>query len=422
MTEFLIGAATAAHQVEGNNLHSDYWVMEHVKHSDFVEPSGLACDHYHRFQEDIKLLSSAGLNAYRFSIEWARVEPEEGKFDQNEIDHYRQVIDCCHANGVTPVVTLMHFSSPAWLIGKGGWGTAKVAEYFARYARRIAEELGDQLPYVCTINEANMGIQLHKVIQDMMKAGRRSEGGVQVGRNNGLDIKSILLGMVEQGRAFHTSPLKINSFLKPRDEKKEHFVMEAHRAAKAAIREVSPDTKVGLTLSLFDYQPTEAGKDSAAKLWHEDYGWYLPYIRDDDFLGVQNYSRKIVDENGPREPAPDAPLTQMGYEDYPKSIGHVLRRVARSFPGELMVTENGIGTSDDSRRCAFIREAFQSVMEAKRDGVPVTGYLHWSLLDNFEWQAGYAKTFGLIAVDRNTMERIPKESLRVLGSLADRRN
>ena len=393
--------------------------MEHVKHSDFVEPSGLACDHYHRFEEDIKLLSAAGLNAYRFSIEWARVEPSEGQFDQNEIDHYRQVIDCCHANGVTPVVTLMHFSSPAWLIRKGGWGTSKVAGYFARYAHRIAEELGDHLPYVCTINEANMGIQLHKVIQDMMKAGRRSEGGVQVGQNNGLDIKSILLGMVEQGRAFHTSPLKINSFLKPRDEKKERYVMEAHRAARTAIREVSPDTKVGLTLSLFDYQPTEAGKNSAAKLWHEDYGWYLPYIKGDDFLGVQNYSRKIVDENGPREPEPDALLTQMGYEDYPQSIGNVLRRVARSFPGELIVTENGIGTSDDSRRCAFIREAFQSVMEAKRDGVPVTGYLHWSLLDNFEWQAGYAKTFGLIAVDRNTMERTPKESLRVLGSLKE---
>ena len=416
---FLIGASTAAHQVEGNNIHSDYWAQEQLPHSSFTEPSGLACDHYHRFEEDIKLLSAAGLNAYRFSIEWARIEPEEGKFDQNEIDHYRQVIDCCHANGVTPVVTLMHFSSPAWLIRKGGWGTSKVAGYFARYAHRIAEELGDHLPYVCTINEANMGIQLHKVIQDMMKAGRRSEGGVQVGQNNGLDIKSILLGMVEQGRAFHTSPLKINSFLKPRDEKKERYVMEAHRAARTAIREVSPDTKVGLTLSLFDYQPTEAGKNSAAKLWHEDYGWYLPYIKGDDFLGVQNYSRKIVDENGPREPEPDALLTQMGYEDYPQSIGNVLRRVARSFPGELIVTENGIGTSDDSRRCAFIREAFQSVMEAKRDGVPVTGYLHWSLLDNFEWQAGYAKTFGLIAVDRNTMERTPKESLRVLGSLKE---
>ena len=313
----------------------------------------------------------------------------------------------------------MHFSSPAWLISKGGWGNRDVAGYFSRYARFVAEQLGDSLPRICTINEANMGIQLHKVIQDMMKAGRRSEGGVQVGQSSGLDVKSILIGMLEQGRAFHTSPLKINSFLRPRSEKTERFVMEAHIAAKKQIKEVLPETKVGLTLSLFDYQPTKAGKDAAVKLWKEDFGWYLPFIRDDDFLGVQNYSRKIVDENGAREPAATAHLTQMGYEDYPRSIGNVLKRVARHFPGELIVTENGIATSDDERRCAFIREAVASVMEAKEHGIPVTGYLHWSLLDNFEWQAGFGKTFGLIAVDRTTQTRYPKNSLKVLGGLAE---
>ena len=418
MADFLIGAATAAHQVEGNNRHSDYWIMEHVKHSDFVEPSGLACDHYNRYDEDVRLLAEAGCNAYRFGIEWARIEPEEGRFDPDEILHYRRVLDCCHKHGVTPVVTLMHFSSPAWLIRKGGWGSRDVAGYFSRYARYVAEQLGDQLTYICTINEANMGIQLHKVIRDMMKAGKRSEGGVQVGQNNGLDVKSILFGMLEQGKAFHTSPLKINSFLKPRSEKTERFVMEAHIAAKEAIKEILPKAKVGLTLSLFDYQPTKEGRDAAAKLWREDFGWYLPYIREDDFLGVQNYSRKIVDENGAREPAADMPLTQMGYEDYPRSIGNVLMRAARSFPGELMVTENGIATSDDERRCVFIKEALDSVMKAKKRGIPVTGYFHWSLLDNFEWQAGFGKTFGLIAVDRTTQIRYPKNSLKVLGNLA----
>ena len=417
--DFLIGAATAAHQVEGNNIHSDYWVMENIKHSDFAEPSGRAVDHYNRYEEDIKLLAEAGCNAYRFSIEWARIEPEEGRFDEKETEHYGKVIECCYANGITPVVTLMHFSSPAWLITRGGWASEKVVTYFERYARHIAETLGNRLPYIATINEANMGIQLHKVVADMMKAGNRREGGVQVGQNNGLNMKTIILGMFEQGRAFHTSPFRINSFLKPRDEKTERFVMEAHIAARKAIKELLPDTKVGLTLSLFDYQPTEGGEEQAAKLWHEDFGWYLPYIKDDDFLGVQNYSRKIVDENGAREPAFDAPLTQMGYEDYPSSIGNVLRKVAKEFPKELLVTENGIGTADDNRRCAFIREAFASVTDAKRDGVPVSGYLHWSLLDNFEWQAGYGKTFGLIAVDRATQTRHPKDSLKVLGSFAE---
>ena len=118
---FLVGAATAAHQVEGNNIYSDYWAQEQLPHSSFAEPSGIACDHYNRYEEDIRLLAEAGLGAYRFSMEWARIEPEEGKFDDAEIEHYRQVIACCKANGVEPVVTLLHFISPKWMIAKGGW-------------------------------------------------------------------------------------------------------------------------------------------------------------------------------------------------------------------------------------------------------------------------------------------------------------
>ena len=412
---FLIGAATAAHQVEGNNTHCDFWVMENLRHSDYAEPSGMAVDHYNRYREDIQLLADAGLNAYRFSIEWARIEPQEGRFDEHEIAHYRDMLCCCREHGVTPVVTLHHFSSPAWLIRKGGWKKEYVVGSFARYARYIAMQLGKELEYVCTINEANMGYQLQKVMADMRNASQK-EGDVQVGVQ--LDMKKILLSMIEQGVAFRCSPLKVNAFLRPRSEEQEKIVMRAHQAAKEALKTVNPKIKVGLTLSLFDYQPTADGKENAGQLWHEDFGIYLPYIRDDDFLGVQNYSRKIVDKNGARQPAPDAPLTQMGYEDYPASIGNVLRKVAREFPGELIVTENGLSTSDDARRCEFIREAFAGVQAARADGVPVSGYMYWSLLDNFEWQAGYSKTFGLIAVDRTTQKRYPKESLLVLGKLA----
>lgn len=415
MNTFLFGAATAAHQVEGNNIHSDNWIMEHVKHTDFVEPSGSAVDHYNRYKEDIRLLANAGLNAYRFSIEWARVEPEECCFDEREIAHYRDVIRTCLELGVKPIVTLHHFSSPAWLIHKGGWGKPYVIAAFARYAHYVAMQLKGELEYVCTINEANMGFQLNKIATDMMKAGKK-EGGVQVGTNEGLDIKTIILGMFEQGHALKCSPFAVNTFLKPRRQNKEKIVMEAHRAAVREIKEVDPAIKVGLTMSLFDYQPVSGGEGVADKLWQEDFGWYLPYIQNDDFLGVQNYSRKIVDANGAREPAKDVPLTQMGYEDYPQSIGNVLRRVAQLFKGELIVTENGIATDDDERRSEFIREAVYSTRMAARDGVPVTGYLYWSLLDNFEWQAGYGKTFGLIAVDRKTQTRYPKGSLKVLGN------
>ena len=416
--DFLIGAATAAHQVEGNNIHSDFWVMENLKHSDFAEPSGLAVDHYNRYEEDIKLLADAGCSAYRFSIEWARIEPEEGRYDCREIGHYRKVLHCCRENGITPIVTLHHFSSPAWLIRKGGWTNECTVDSFAQYARYVAMQLGDALEYVCTINEANMGFQLQKVMEDMKKASQR-EGSVQVGVQ--LDMKKILLSMLEQGVAFRCNPLKIGAFLRPRSSEQEKIVMRSHQAAKQAFKSAAPHVKVGLTLSLFDYQPVDGGEAIAAQLWQEDFGQYLPYIQDDDFLGVQNYSRKIVDAKGAREPARDAPLTQMGYEDYPQSIGHVLRKVAKEFPGELIVTENGLATDNDARRCDFIREAVAGVLAVRDGGVPVKGYLYWSLLDNFEWQAGFGKTFGLIAVDRSTQTRYPKNSLKVLGSLAERR-
>ena len=391
--------------------------MENLKHSDFKEPSGMAVDHYNRYEEDITLLAEAGCNAYRFSIEWARIEPAEGKFCRKAIEHYRKVLLFCHEKGIMPIVTLHHFSSPAWLISKGGWCKEYVVTAFARYAKKVTQELGDLIPYVCTINEANMGYQINAVAKAVMKANQRKEGAIQVGQNTGINFKSIILGMFEKCRAFMCSPFGVNVFLNPRSFDKEAIVMGAHQAAKAAIKEVKPDIQVGLTLSLYDYQTVPGGEAEAQKLWSEDFGFYLPYIQDDDFLGVQNYSRKIVDANGAREPAEDAPLTQMGYEDYPAGIGHVLQAVAKEFKGSLIVTENGIGTDNDARRCEFIKEAYAGVMEAKEAGVPVKGYLHWSLLDNFEWQAGYAKTFGLIAVDRTTQTRYPKECLSVLGSL-----
>ena len=189
---FFIGAATAAHQVEGNNTNSDYWAQEQLPHSSFTEPSGIACDHYQRYEEDIKLLADAGLNAYRFSIEWARVEPEEGKFAPEAIEHYRKVIACCNAHGVAPIVTLLHFTSPNWLICKGGWETESTVEDFKRYVTYVMEQLGSELRYVCTINEANMGLQLaaiskrfrlmaERAAQNAASTGKSAEGTVQGG-------------------------------------------------------------------------------------------------------------------------------------------------------------------------------------------------------------------------------------------------
>ena len=361
---FFIGAATAAHQVEGNNVSSDYWAQEHMPHSSFAEPSLDACDHYNRYEEDIRLMAQAGLNAYRFSIEWARIEPEEGKFDQNEVEHYRRVIACCKANGLEPIVTLHHFSSPVWLIRKGGWEAETVVSDFARYADFIIGELGSEIHYVCTINEANMGIQVMAVAkryrkQMMADAAKQKAGqadsSVQVGINLEQMMQNRQLLAGENEAVFGTPTPQV--FVSGRTPEGDLLVMKAHQAAKRAIKARFPEMQVGLTLSLHDLQPLPGGEEAARKEWDEELLHYLPYIGDDDFLGCQSYTRTRFDENGSL-PAPDgAETTQMGYEYYPEAIGNVVRKVAALFPGDLIVTENGVATWRPARRkrCRALR-------------------------------------------------------------------
>ena len=422
--DFLIGAATAAHQVEGNNVHSDYWIQEQLPHTSFTEPSGEACDHYNRYEEDIKLLADAGLNAYRFSIEWARIEPEEGQFDEREIEHYRDVIRCCKANGVEPIVTLLHFTSPAWLIRKGGWEAESTVEFFRRYAAYVTEKLGAELNTICTINEANMGLQLAAIskrfrlmAEQAAKAAasgaKKTEGTVQVGMNFEKMMENAKFAAMENAQAFGTPQPQI--FVSSRTPEGDALVFRAHQAAKAAIKALYPNIKVGITLSMHDLQALPGGESFAEAALDEEFRHYLPFIQDDDFLGVQNYTRTQYGPQG-QLPCPEgAELTQMDYEFYPEALEHVLRRVHEDFKGNLIVTENGVAVSDDSRRVEFIRRALQGVENCVNDGLPVKGYMYWSLMDNFEWQKGFSMTFGLIAVDRATQTRTPKESLAFLG-------
>ena len=415
---FLIGAATAAHQVEGNNVHSDYWAQEHMEFTSFNEPSGDACDHYNRYEEDIRLLAEAGLNAYRFSIEWARIEPQPGVFDENEIEHYRKVLQCCHRNGVEPIVTMHHFTSPKWLIEQGGWECDATVEKFANYCRTVVEQLGDLFTYVCTINEANMGIQIaaiSKRYMQMMMKNQSADGKVQVGINlENPMMERMKKQAAENMKLFGTAQPQV--FVSGRTTEGDLLVMRAHQAAKAAMKAVKPELHVGITLSLHDIQAQPGGEEAAAREWDEEFLHYLPYIRDDDFFGVQNYTRTLMGPEGSL-PVPDgAETTQMGYEFYPQALGHVIRTVHKSLPIPLIVTENGVAVSDDTRRVAFIEEALRGVQGCIDEGIPVKGYMYWSLMDNFEWQKGFSMTFGLIAVDRATQKRSPKESLAFLGS------
>ena len=340
-------------------------------------------------------MADAGLNAYRFSIEWARVEPEEGKFDPEAIEHYRKVIACCKAHGVEPIVTLLHFTSPKWLICKGGWETESTVEDFKRYVTYVMEQLGSELRYVCTINEANMGLQLaaiskrfrlmaEQAAQNAASAGKSAEGTVQVGMNFQKMMENMKYAAMENAQVFGTPQPKI--FVSERTPEGDLLVLRAHAAARDAIKALCPQVKVGLTLSLHDLQAQPGGEAFAEAAWQEEFTHYLPYIKDDDFLGVQNYTRTLYGPQG-QLPAPEgAELTQMDYEVYPQALEHVIRKVAEEFKGDLIVTENGIATADDTRRVAFIRQALDGVQHCIADGIPVKGYFHWSLMDNFEWQ------------------------------------
>ena len=427
--DFLVGAATAAHQVEGNNIHSDYWAMEHMKYGNFNEPSLDAVDHYNRYEEDIKMVAEAGLNAYRFSIEWARIEPKPGVYDENEIEHYRKVLTCCRENGVEPIVTMMHFTSPKWLIENGGWENEATVEAFKNYCQYVTEQLGDLMHYVCTINEANMGIQVAAIsaryrAQMMAKMQRMQQGGAEEKKDLegtaqvGMNFNDMMANMQKQKEEnveiFGTDTLQ--TFVSARTPEGDMLVIRAHQAARAAMKAVKPELQIGLTLSLHDIQAQEGGEETAAKEWVDEFTHYVPYIKEDDFFGLQNYSRSLIGPNGILPVPEGAEITQMDYEYYPEGLEHVIRRVYEEMPMPIMVTENGIATADDTRRVAYIQTAMKGVENCIQDGIPVKGYMYWSMMDNFEWQKGFGMTFGLISVDRTTQTRTAKPSLTVLGN------
>ncbi|MEV0196736.1 family 1 glycosylhydrolase [Nonomuraea sp. NPDC050691] len=377
---FLWGAATAAHQVEGNNLNNDFWQLEHAAAEHGVEFSGDAVDSYHRYQEDMRLLADAGLNAYRFSIEWSRIEPSPGKFSKAELAHYRRMIDTADGLGIKPVVTLHHFTHPLWFGERGAWLGKGAVEAFSRYVEQACTILHG-VEWVCTINEPNVLALNHGQL-------RRVAEGKEYQRVGALPDTEI-------GEA----------------------LIAAHRAAAPLVREAT-GAKVGWTVANQALVPApgcESRYTEVQQVWED---MYLEPAREDDFVGVQSYTSQPVDENGvvPHPEHPDNTL--MGWAYRPDALGIAVRHthdVVGDVP--IVVTENGIATSDDQRRVAYTGEALRHLRDAMDDGIDVRGYLHWSLLDNFEW-GRWDPTFGLIAVDRETFERHPKPSLAWLGDIA----
>ena len=269
------------------------------------------------------------------------------------------------------------------------------------------------MEYVCTINEANMGLQIAAVAKSML---RRMGVTPQVGMNFSLP-EEFKKRRGEEAAVFGLDQDQpVNTFLSLHTEEGDRLIMKAHEAAREAMKEICPHLKVGATFSLYDIQVQPSGESQAEKSWEDDFAHYLPYLEKDDFIDAQNYTRKRFGPEGELPPDEDAETTQMGYEFYPEGVGHVAARVAKQTGKPVLITENEIATDDDTRRVEFIRWALKGVEESIREGTSVIGYLHWSLLDNFEWQEGFSKTFGLIAVDRGTQTRYPKPSFKYLGS------
>jgi beta-glucosidase len=388
--------------VEGNNVNSDLWFLEHLPGTMFSEPSGDAVDHYHRYREDIALIASLGLTTYRFSLEWARIEPEEGLFSRAELDHYRRVLEACHEHGLTPVVTFHHFTSPRWLLALGGWEDPRTPGFFARYCDHVMAHLGDLIGVACTLNEPN----LPWLLESFGIGGEAPEnrGSVPVWA-----AAAERLGV----EASTVAPFQFCS-----TEAAFAVKLAAHRAATAAIKARRSDLLVGWTLANSDIQSIDGGQDLAEKVRRDVNERFLAASRDDDFVGIQTYGRTVYGPDG-HVPAPaGVPTNQMGEEIYPQALEATIREAHRIAGIPIMVTENGLATEDDAQRVEYLRVAVDCVASCLADGIDVRGYIAWTAFDNYEWVFGYGPKFGLIAVNRETQQRTPKESAHFLGQLA----
>ena len=407
---FLWGTATSAHQVEGNNTNNDWWAWEQqpgrIAHG---HRSGLACDWWRETEADFDRMAALHQNAHRLSVEWSRLEPQPGRWDDRALARYRQMLAGLRARGITPMVTLHHFTFPLWVAARGGWLWPELPEALARLARHVAEGLGDLVKLWCTLNEPMVAVMLGYV------TGRFPPGG----------------GGLRRARSAAANSLR------------------AHAAAYEALHAAQPDARVGLAAHLHPFDPARPASllDRAiARLTDRLYNWaYLEALRDGvlrlggrvhvpeaagtlDFLGVNYYSRHLIRFDlrcpgtlfGRRLHTPGAALSDGGYgEVYPLGLRRVLLRV-RPYGLPVYVTENGLPDADDDLRPAFLLGHLRALWQAVRLGCDVRGYFHWTLVDNFEWADGWTLRFGLIALDPATQVRTPRPSSVLYGEICRR--
>jgi beta-glucosidase len=365
---FLWGAATAAHQVEGQNRNTDWWRAE--ERGTIPHRSGDACGSWQRWPDDLQLLQELGLNAYRLSVEWARIQPEPGQFDQSVLDHYRRQLEALRAANIEPIVTLHHFTHPLWVADGGAWTNPAIVPRFATYVDRVAASLGDLVRWWVTINEP--GVMGTLGYLDGVWPPHRV-GAVRAYFRH---VRTCAAG---------------------------------HVAARQVLRARRADALASCAYDLYPMQPLRSANplDRAAVRWYDwlRHGLLFKLTSDAlDWIGINYYFRLFVEwvadprhayvrtHYGPGE------RSDFGWEIYPQGFYSALRR-AGEFGRPVIVTENGIADAGDTHRARFIEDHIRQAHRALEDGVDLRGYLHWSLMDNFEWAAGFTQRFGLASVD-----------------------
>lgn len=391
---FYFGAATSAHQVEGGNKNDwTEWEKKSAKRKaqsaklrnwpDYIlesypsplteenHISGIACDHYNRFREDFDIAKSLGHNAYRMSVEWSRIEPEEGRFDLRSLEHYRDVVFALRERGMEPFVALWHWTFPLWMRDLGGLESKKFPYFFARFARRIVQELGG-VNFWITLNEPT------SVVGNAYVMGRYPP-----------EKKSLRLAY------------KVTKNL-----------AVAHKAAYGAIKELNPQCHVGIAHNMIYLEPRRDNFLDRLACRCRDFLSNEHFLRllggSYDFLGLQYYRRlKISFPQKIHQSTQN--LSDMGWEIFPEGIYHLIKKLSK-YKKPIYITENGVADLKDLHRAKFVEDHLRWVSRAIREGSDVRGYFYWSLLDNFEWEKGFWPRFGLVGVDYKTQERKIRES------------
>lgn len=386
--EFMWGGSVSAYQVEGGN-HSQWTVWElahaaeqakaadkkygHLPRWEEIKKkakdpnnyvSGRAIDHYNRYEDDFKFLKKLNLNTFRFGVEWSRLEPEEGVWDQAALDHYRSYIEKLKAMDIEPVINIWHWTSPVWFTDKGGFEKSANLRYFDRFVNKISEEYGHLLRYVITVNEPNNYVTFGYLL-----------GTWPPGQKNVIKASWVYWNLVK-----------------------------AHRRAYKIIKQRHPEMQVGIAAQLANIQakrPHNLFDELSTKIMRYVWNWwYLRRIRrQQDFVGFNYYFSDYYTGLFKRE-NPKTPLSDLGWYMEPEGLYPLLLRIWSRYKKPIIVTENGVADANDEYRRWWIEETIVAMQRAISEGVKIKGYFHWSLFDNFEWSDGFWPRFGLIAIDR----------------------